>query len=409
MTLLAIAAVALFARLAVVLVLLPSGGLLRQEPSVIAANVNAGLGFVYPQYGAMYYGLKEPGHVVILALLTRWLGDRDVPILLLQAACGMALAILVAVFTERLTGDRLAGTLAGCVTAVNPFLVYYDSLIVHSLSLDMVLFALATAANVQAVRTTERPFRAAALAGLVTGIALWQRSLLLFGGLGLWTVAIILARGRRGRLLGHAVVWLTVTALVVAPWFVRNRLVIGRWLFTTDFAHVLWLGNNPLSNGTYSDARGERIYYQADPRLRARIEGHTEIEQMETFLADVRRFVREEPGVAASLVARKAWAFVWFAPNVGAEYRPWQVRLYVAWYVTLLVIGVGGVIHVWKSGGRTARNDVWLVAGTLLGIMTLHAIVAINMKHRVPLEIVLGAFAGCNAARALRGLRRRPT
>ena len=399
-SLVAIVASALAARLVVVLALLPARGLLRQEPSEIAANINAGLGFVYPQYGTMYYGLKEPGHIALLALITRWTGDRDLPILVLQWTCGAALAVLAAILTRRLTGSDRAGVLAGLLVALNPFLVYYDSLIVHSLTLDMLLFVVVAAVTLRAADDPARSWRSAILAGLVTGIALWQRSLLLFGGLGLWAVAIALARGARRRELQRAIVWTVVAVTLVVPWFARNHAVIGRWVFTTDFAHVLWLGNNPLSNGTYSDAIGARIYYRADPAFRARIEGHSEVEQMETFLGAVRAFVREHPAQEAGLIARKAVAFVWFAPNVGAEYRPWQTVLYIAWYIALLVVGVAGAVRLWRASGARVHRRMLLIGGMLLGIMALHAAVAINMKHRVPLEIVLAGFAGSYLARA---------
>ena len=408
MPLIVITAAALLARVIVLLALRPPAGLLRQEPSVIAANINAGFGFVYPQYGAMYYALKEPGHIALLAVLTRTFGDRDLPILILQWSCGVAVAILTAVFTRRLTGDATAGLVAGVLVATNPFLVYYDSLLVHSLSLDMLLFVATTAATIWAADDARRGWRRVVLAALITGLALWQRSLLFFGNVGTWGASILVAHGARRRQVGRALVWTAIALLLVVPWFARNRVVVGRWLFTSDFAHVLWLGNNPLSNGTYSDGDGERIYYRADPAFHARIDGKSEVEQMEVFLDAVGTFVREHPGQAASLVLRRVVAFVWFAPNIGAEYRQWQVGAYVVWYTALLVLGVAGAIRLWRGADATLRRRLTLLAGAVAGIVALHAVVAINMKHRVPLEIVLAGCAGAYLAGALRSLRRRP-
>jgi len=400
-----VALLAVSTRVAVLMALLPVTGLRRQEPSAIAANINAGLGFVYPQYGTMYYAFKEPGHVALLALLTRWFGDRDLPVLVLQWTCGLLLAVVVTILAQRLTGDGQAAVLAGALAAVNPLLVYYDSLIIHPLSLDMLLFAGTTAVNVWAAEDARRRWSRAALAGLITGIALWQRSLLVFGGVGLWAVAVLLARGARRRQLARATVWAFVAVALVVPWLVRNHAVTGRWLLTTDFAHIVWLGNNPLSNGTYSDATGDRVYYRAVPALRARIEGRPEVEQMEVFLDAVRTFVREHPASAASLVVRKAWAFVWFAPNVGAEYRGWQIALYVAWYVALLVLGMAGAVMVWRGSDVARRRRMILVGGTVLGLVALHAVTAINMKHRVPLEITLSVFAAAYVTSWIRHAR----
>ena len=57
-----------------------SDGLLRLEPSVIAANLNAGRGFVFEQYGAVYSAWKEPFYIVLLAGLTHWVGESDLAI-----------------------------------------------------------------------------------------------------------------------------------------------------------------------------------------------------------------------------------------------------------------------------------------------------------------------------------------
>lgn len=408
MPLIVVAAVAVLARLVALAVLRAPGGLLHQEPSAIAANINAGIGFVYSQYGGMYYALKEPGHIALLALVMRIFGDHDLPILALQWACGVAVAVLTAVFTRRLTGDGRAGVVAGLLVATNPFLVYYDSLLVHSLSLDMLLFVVTTAAVIAAADDARQSWPRVALAGAISGLALWQRSLLFFGGIGAWGTSVLVVRGARRRQLGRALVWAGIALLLVVPWFARNRVVVGRWLFTSDFAHVLWLGNNPLSNGTYSDGDGERIYYRADPAFHARIHGKSEVEQMEVFLDAVRTFVREHPGQAASLVLRRVAAFVWFVPNVGAEYREWQVAAYVVWYITLLVLGVAGAVRLWRGADAALRRRLTLLAGAVAGIVALHAVVAINMKHRVPFEIVLAGCAGVYIAGALRSLRRRP-
>jgi len=405
--LLLVAAIGLNSRALGAAVLRPPGGLIRQEPSVMAANVNAGLGFIHEQYGTMVYGLKEPGHIALLALLLRVFGDRDLPILVLQWTCGVAVAVLAAALTRRLTADAGAGLVAGILVATNPFLVSYDSRLVHSLSLDMLLFVVTVAANVWAVEPGHWTWRRAALAGAVTGVALWQRSLLLFGGLGLWAVAIVLARGARVRETARAVLWIVVAVALVVPWFVRNHQLIGRWVYTSDFAHVLWLGNNPHSNGTYTDARGIRVIDHMDRAIfYGRVVGKSETEQMDVFLELVKAWVREHPGRAAALVARKALAFVWFAPNIGAEYTRRETAAYMAWYVVLLALGMAGAWHVWRLGDGARRRRLALVAGTMLGIIALHAIVAINMKHRVPLEIVLSGCAGFYVARVLRAVRR---
>jgi hypothetical protein len=396
---------AVVARAAVAGLLLPADGMRREEPSVIAANINAGRGFVMQQYGTIYYALKEPAHIAFLALFTRLLGDRDLPLLALQALLGAAAAIAAAFLARRLTADATVGLVAGGLVALNPFLVYYDSLIVHPLSLDTCLFLITTAVNVRAVTAAGQTFTSAAVAGLVTGLALWQRSPLLFTGGTLWVASVaVTPRGHRRQLV-RAAVFVVVALAVVQPWFARNYAHLGRWVYTTDTAHIIWLGNNPLSNGTYSDEHGQRIFYRADPAFRATIEGASELEQTDRFLAAVTTFVREQPARAASLVAGRVWAFGWFAPNAGAEYRPWQVRLYSVIYVGLLVLGGAGAVRFFRDADADRRREGLLVCASLLGLVAVHALTAINMKHRVPLEMMLSIFAAVPATAALRAFR----
>jgi hypothetical protein len=71
----------------------------------------------------------------------------------------------------------------------------------------------------------------------------------------------------------------------------------------------------------------------------------------------------------------------------------------------LLALGMAGAWYLWRLGDPARRRRLALVGGAMLGIIALHAMVAINMKHRVPLEIVLSVCAGFYVARAWRAVR----
>jgi hypothetical protein len=398
----AIAATAVLARAAVALALLPPEGLRRLEPSVIAANINAHRGFVFEQYGTIYYALKEPAHIWLLALLTRATGGADLAVFALQALCGIAAALATGVLAYRLSEDAWHATLAAALVAVNPFLVYYDSLLIHPLSLDTTLFVVTLLVNLWAIEDPGRRSSAAVVAGALTGLAIWQRSPLLFTGAATWAVAVLAIPGERRRQLARGALWLLVAVAVIQPWLARNYLHLGRWVYTTDTAHIIWLGNNPLSNGTYSDAAGNRIFYRADPAFRATIEGASELEQTDRFLAATREFVLAHPAWAASLAARRVWALVWMPSNAGAEYQPWQVGLYTVAYLLLATAGVAGAVVFMRVSTGPARRRALLAVSSLLGLVAVHALTAVNTKHRVPFEVLLAVFAAFLIRRAVR-------
>jgi hypothetical protein len=309
------------------------------------------------------------------------------------ASFGVAAALAAALLARHIGFDRSAATLAGLIVAVNPFLLYYDTQIVHPLSMDTLLFVLTTHANVAAAEDPRGPKRRVVLAGLLTGLALWQRGALLVCGLALWAWALARDPGARRRQLGHAVIWLSFALAALAPWIIRNQVVLGRPVLTTDVPHIIWLGNNPLSNGTYSDMQGRRIFEVADPALRRRILGASELEQSAIFLGEARRFVADHPVTFVGLAARRALAFVWLSPNAGLAYEAWQQIAYVIAYGVLLASGTFGFMRFWNRADRAGRGRAALVVASVAGLLAVYAVTAINLRHRVPLEVVLGIFA----------------
>jgi hypothetical protein len=292
-------------------------------------------------------------------------------------------------------------TVAGLLAAVNPFLAYYDTHFVHPLSLDSLLFVVTTASILAAIRDRSS-LRAGVVAGVVTAFALWQRATLLLaaGALAAAGLATAPAEDHKGRLRA-AIIWLTVCTVLISPWLVRNYRLFGRLVLTTDSAHILWLGNNPWSNGTYSDAEGVRVFFRADPSFRRTIEGAPEIVQYERFLGEVRRFIIQEPWSYGWLTLSRLRAFFWFSTNAGVTYSPSQRLLYKTFFVLLLSLGLAGLLSVWKHGTADRRRDVILLAASITGIAIVHSLTAINLKHRVPLELALSIFAAHPVTRAV--------
>ena len=382
-------------------------GLRQLEPSVIARHLNAGRGFVYEQYGTPYRAWKEPLYIVLLAALTRWVGEGALVVWGLQWCFGVAAAVGVAWWARQVLGDAATATLAGAIAAINPFLVYYDTQVIHPLSMDMALFLAVTGTVLLAV-TAIRHMRWTIIAGVVMGLALWQRSVLLAAGLFAWLLAI--ARSRRidrPATVRGAMLWLVVALAVVSPWLMRNARLFHRIVFTTDFAHIVWLGNNSWSNGTYSDMAGQRVITHADPAFLAKLQGASELEQSDLFWAEATRFIATQPGRAAGLIARRAWAFVWFSPNAGIEYSAGQRALYRLAYLGLLGLGLLGFLVCWRRADSVRRDRALLLVAAVAGLATAHAMTAMNTKHRVPLELTLAIFAAAALRQGFNAVRMR--
>ncbi len=398
--------VGFLARGAMVVFYAPTGGLHRLEPSLIAANLNVGQGFSFEQYGAVYHAWREPLYILLLLWLTRWRGESNLAVLLFQSIFGIGTAVGVTLIARYLLGESARATFAGMIAAVNPFLVYYDTQFIHPLSMNAFLFVAVVGACLVAVGDSSKGFNPSTLwAGLVMGLALWQRATLLGAGAAVWIMAIILGGSHRPRQLARGAVWIGVALLVVSPWLIRNHMLFGRIVLTTDFAHILWLGNNSWSNGTYLDMEGRRVFYLADSAFRERIHRASEIEQYDIFLDEAKRFVLENPGKYGELSLRRLWAFFWFSPNSGITYVAWQRALYRAAYIALLSLGAVGLVLYWVRATREEHRRVILLIASVLGLAAVHSLVVININHRVPLELVLAIFAAESISRGISFVR----
>ncbi len=370
------------------------------EPSVIAANLNAGRGLTFEQYGATYRAWKEPLYIVGLAAVMRAWPHPAWPIAVLQCLFGVMTAVGVAALAWRLFGDTRRALIAGSLAALNPFLLYYEVRWIHSLSFDSFLFIATTLATLHAITTDRAPMRSAARAGLVTAVALWERSSLFATGCAAWFAGIVTAPRLRRRIIQRAaIVWTLVALTAFSPWLIRNYRLFGRVIITTDAAHIFWLGNNPWSNGTYSDSRGHRIIEQAPEAFQRQLAASTEPQQYDLFRRAALSFIREHPARFAQLIVARLWAFVWFSPNAGVEYTQWQQWIYRAAYVPLLMLGLTGFAISCRHADPMRRRDAWLIAAAVSGLAVTHALMAINLKHRVPFELMLSLFAAEPLAR----------
>ena len=395
----------LFVRAAMLVFFLPQAEIRHLEFSTIAANLNAGHGFIFEQYGALYKAWKEPLYIVLLAWLTNWIGESNLAIILFQSLFGVATAVGVVLIARYLSDDPVQATLAGMIAAANPFLVYYDTQFVHPLSMNSFLFVAAVGASLVAVGNYTGGFNRTLVAGLVMGISLWQRATLLGAGGAVWIMAILFGGPHRRKQFARWAVWLGVALLVVSPWLIRNYMLLSRFVFTTDIAHHLWLGNNPLSNGTFSDMEGRRVFYLADSAFREKIHRASEIEQYDIFMSEAQRFVLENPGEYGELALRRLWAFFWFSPNAGITYVAWQRAVYRAVYIALLSLCVLGFILYWGRATREELRKVITLFASVFGLAAVHSLVVININHRVPFELVVAIFAAESLSRGFGFIR----
>jgi hypothetical protein len=138
--------------------------------------------------------------------------------------------------------------------------------------------------------------------------------------------------------------------LVIAPWTIRNAREYGRFvLVASEGGITLWTGNHPLAIGEGDLAANPQLKRE-NVALRARHPGLTPEELEPIYVRETLRFIREQPGAWAWLIARKAFYAV---VPVGPSYRLHSALYFgasVVSYLAVLPFALMGLVRLARSG-----------------------------------------------------------
>jgi dolichyl-phosphate-mannose-protein mannosyltransferase len=329
-------------------------------------------------------------------------------------AARVAVAILGAlmVLMVYLIGRRLAGPLAGLIGAA--LAAIYPAFIDNNeqfLSEPIAAFTLSAAVlGMLWAADDGRRWWAWAVPGLFLGATTLTRpEYLLFGAI---FAFVILARGwhRAGVRLGvlAAVAFVAAYTLVLAPWTVRNLIVLDR------FVPVTTGGGKALFVATYLPGDGRQLRVKRE--LIERFEGRSEVTdrevastQMKDLLDRVarkypnlerdaalakigrenfRKYASEQPAAYARMVATKMWN-VWRRGS-GPTMRAGG---WIAFHYTMLALAVTGLaVLAWKR-----RWEALVLGIFILGITVLGGLLLAVPRRNVPLMPLVLALAGTGA------------
>ena len=268
-----------------------------------AMAIAEGRGYPGARYPGRESAFRPPAYPYLLAAAYKVTGVEDaevatrvVPARVLGIVLGMAIVMLVGVVAWQLWGRRV-GLLAMAGAAV-----YLPLILVGGAAMSEPLFAallLGALAAVLAHRRSAHRRRWVLTAGVLAGLTILTRAnalvLLLPLGVAVWTV-----RPRWSpRALAAPAVLVAVAALTVAPWTIRNAIVLDRFIpVTTQLGSAL--------AGTYNDeARTDREnpaswrsirWVKAHRALYDNIDHVPEPEAEDQLAAASREYIREHPG-----------------------------------------------------------------------------------------------------------------
>ena len=208
---------------------------------------------------------------------------------------------------------RSAGVLAAVVWAVFPWFSRWALTWIWETSLSALLLACLLWYALWLRQQSSR------IAWMAFG-ALWGFTLLVNPALlSLLPVAMIVslydpARSRKQKIQA-AVVVLIACFLVISPWLIRNRVVMGHWVFLRDnFGFELALGNYHLSFGRGWAGKHPSV----NPREFARYRDMGELAYIQANTTEAMQFVRQYPGEFLTLCAKRV---VYFWDGSAMQYR----------------------------------------------------------------------------------------
>jgi tetratricopeptide (TPR) repeat protein len=334
-----------------------------------------------------------------------------------QALLGALSALLVFAIGARLIGRR-EGAIAGFAFALHPVPVFYTGeLFVETLAIALLLGALALLAAALARGSGGAASLEFLGAGALAGLSAIARPTILPAAAALpIALAVVqrpLARGARDALL-----FALGAAAAIAPVTLRNVRQTGELVLIASQGGVnLWIGNNPLADGTSTLAPGRGRTADSDPSadnidVASRQIAEAELgrplrpgEVNDFWAGRAKAWAREHPLDFARLTLRKV-AFFWGGAEIWdqqcdvdflARFSPLLDALLVAQPVSLptgLVMPFAAV-GLALALGRLRRTWllVWFFAFTAAGVIAF----AVTSRYRLPALPFLLLFAALAA------------
>jgi len=212
---------------------------------------------------------------------------------------------------------------------------------------------------------------------------------------------IILFARKRGpaQLFSFAVISLAVFLLAILPWTIRNRVVMGGWMFMRDDLGLeLEVSNGDGATasviGNFASRRFCSIHPTCSPAAALQVLEVGELQFNRDAMAKAVSWIRSNPVSFSELTLRRAAAF-WF----GTVSKPMALLLSAA----LLLLGAAGLWMMWRTG--------LIIETSLLGALWIVYPLAFYLiqrvdRYQVPIYPAILLPAGFASVTLYRNLRK---
>jgi 4-amino-4-deoxy-L-arabinose transferase-like glycosyltransferase len=295
---------------------------------------------------------------------------------LLQLLIAAATVWLLGRVATLASGRIDVGIVAALLMAVHPGFIRYSG-VLHPLVFDSFFFV---AAGGVVIRYRQLPtLRRGLTAAAIIGLGVLARPTVLLFLLPLVWIAWRTRDSLKVRLV-RSVAVVAVTLAVIAPWTIRNAVVLHDFVLTrSGTGFVFWLGHNQWTTGSALDREGNPIIFHAPPELRQRIAAADELTRDRIFMHEATDYIRRDPVAAVVRVVKRLGYFWWFSPQWGLLYsRP----LKIAWWTMLLLFWILGAV-------QSRRLDVWFLSAMAVLVSCGQSVYYVEGRHRLVVEALI--------------------
>ena len=357
-----------------------------------AQSIAAGRGFAVAN--GVPTAFRVPLYPILLAGLTfghHWFW----PIVLVQSLIGAATCVCAGLLTQQMfpgARGRRAAALAAAITAIYPYYVVHDTALQET-SLFTLLTLVAVLLALRVARTGTR--LPAISCGLVLGLDVLTRSPIAPFALlvPLWLVA-------RCR-VAQGLICALMLGITISPWLIRNDLLTGEPVLTTEAGFELWNGNNPMLFDYYpmqsidaSIAANVDALSAQDQQELAQL-GNNEAAVDHWYQQKALTYMRAHPWLTAANGFRKIAATFDWLPTPRRSHA--QTVAHFLSFGPVMLLGLWGM---WRR--RTQWRDDSLVYLLFAQFVVVTAVYFGQTNHRVFLDVYWIAFAAGVVAEKLR-------
>ena len=183
---------------------------------------------------------------------------------------------------------------------------------------------------------------------------------------------------------------LLLTILILFPWAIRNRQVLGQWIWTSTNAGITrYDGFNPDATGA-----SDQSFVAAMPHLRSM----SETERNDFLAREANDFIRQRPMDSIKLAGAKVLR-TWSPRPLSSEFsRTLYVVIALAYSVPFFALFVLG----WVTSPMPVTAKLFLAAPA--AYLTLAAVLSVgSLRYRIPAEVPMAVVAASVFSRPQKG------